>query len=129
MNKLIACIFTAGLMLDASAYVRVGSLTVEGLTTPLNIEADAPRLSWIITSDSHDVSQTSYRILVSSSPELLASGKGDIWDSGKVASDRSVLVPYSGPALKDNTRVYWTVKAYTNRGETLGLQSPNSVPV
>lgn len=118
MNKLFAIILTAGLALDASAYVRVGSLTVEGLPAPLNIESDSPRLSWIITSDNHNVSQKSYRILVASTPELLASGKGDIWDSGKVESDQSVLIPYSGPKLKDNSRVYWTVKAYTNRGET-----------
>ena len=59
-----------------------------------------------------------YRILVASSPELLAQDKGDLWDSGKVESDASVWIPYQGKRLKSNQRVYWKVRSYTNRGET-----------
>ena len=79
------------------AWVNVGSLSVEGLQNPLNVESPSPRLGWIITSSDRDVMQTSYHVLVASSPELLAEGKGDIWDSGVVRSDRSVWVPYAGP--------------------------------
>lgn len=105
--------------IGSRAAVGVGSLTVEGLKAPLNVENDAPRLSWIITAaDEHDVMQTAYQVLVASSPELLKEGKADVWDSGKVLSGASVLVPYAGPALSDNTRVWWTVRCYTTRGVT-----------
>ncbi len=96
--------------------VEVGSLTTEGQTSPLSIETQHPRLSWIITSTERDVMQTSYHILVASSPELLAADKGDLWDSGVVDSEQSVWVEYRGDELKDNTRCYWKVKVNTTRG-------------
>ena len=103
---------------SVQAGVNVGSLTVEGLPKPLNVESSSPRLGWIITSSDRDVMQTSYHILVASSPELLDSGKGDIWDSGIVRSDQSVWVPYAGQKLADNTRCYWKVKVATTRGDS-----------
>lgn len=103
---------------SVQAGVNVGSLTVEGLPKPLNVESPSPRLGWIITSSDRDVMQTSYHILVASSPELLDSGKGDIWDSGIVRSDQSVWVPYAGQKLADNTRCYWKVKVATTRGDS-----------
>ena len=103
---------------SVQAGVNVGSLTVEGLPSPLNVESSSPRLGWIIASSDRDVMQTSYHILVASSPELLDSGKGDIWDSGIVRSDQSVWVPYAGRKLADNTRCYWKVKVATTRGDS-----------
>ena len=98
--------------------VHVGNLTVEGLAAPLNVETQHPRLSWIITSDRKDVMQTTYHVLVSSSPENLAADRGDVWDSGVVSSDQSVFVPYDGPKLKSNQRLYWKVKVGTTQGES-----------
>ncbi len=104
--------------LTAGANVGVGSLRTEGLECPLNVENPSPRLSWIITSDERDVMQTAYHVLVASSPELLAEGRGDIWDSGKVSSGMSVWVPFGGGRLSDNTRCYWKVKVFTTKGES-----------
>lgn len=100
------------------AGVSVGSLTVEGQVNPLSIETQHPRLSWIITSDQRDVMQTAYHVLVASSPEKLAAGEGDLWDSGRVVSDQSVWVEYAGKELPDNTRCYWKVRVSTTRGES-----------
>lgn len=101
-----------------AAGVEVGGLTVERLARPLGVETPAPRLGWVITSDRDGVMQTAYHLLVASSPELLREGKADIWDSGRVESDKSVLVPYGGKRLAPNRRYYWTVKVYTTRGES-----------
>lgn len=103
---------------SAFAAVNVGSLTTERLERPLGIELDAPRLGWIITSDKSGVMQTAYQILVASSPERLAEGKADVWDSGRVESDESILVPYAGKPLAPNRRYFWKVKVYTTRGES-----------
>ncbi len=111
---LIALLVAAGVR----AGVSVGSLTTEGLVSPLNVETPNPRLSWIITSSDRDVMQTAYHILVASSPENLAADRGDIWDSGKISSGQSVWVPYTGPKIADNTRCYWKVKVSTTRGES-----------
>lgn len=34
------------------------------------------------------------------------------WDTGKVASDRSIHVPYGGPALESSRRYYWRVRVW-----------------
>lgn len=100
------------------AAVHVGGLRTERMERPLNIETQHPRLSWIIESDRRGVMQQAYRVLVASSPEALAAGEGDLWDSGRVESDESVLVPYDGARLASNARCYWKVKVWTSRGES-----------
>ena len=42
--------------------------------------------------------QTAYQVLVASSPEKLAADQGDLWDSGRVATDQSTQVVYAGAA-------------------------------
>ena len=84
----------------------------------MGLDTAVPRMSWRLESSQRNVMQTAYRILVASSPELLAQDKGDLWDPGKVESDASVWIPYQGKRLKSNQRVYWKVRSYTNRGET-----------
>ena len=118
MYRISTLLLALLIVTGVSAGVNVGSLTTEGLVCPLNVETPNPRLSWIITSSDRDVMQTAYHILVASSPEKLAAGQGDIWDSGKVFSDRSVWVEYTGPKLADNTRCYWKVKVSTTRGDS-----------
>ncbi len=118
MQRIAYIIVSLFFALGLRAGVKVGALTTEGQPRPLSIESQHPRLSWIITSDEHDVMQTAYHILVASSPENLAAGNGDLWDSGRVNSDASVWVPYEGKGLADNTRCYWKVKVYTTRGES-----------
>ena len=97
-------LFIAALLapLLSMAGVEVGQLEVEQFTRPLSIERAQPRLSWIISSDERDVMQTAYHVLVATDPSLLEEGKADLWDSGVVASDASIWVPYDGQKLRSN---------------------------
>ena len=120
MNKRIFIVaFFAFLFLAGSVYATIGitELRTEQLKNPLGIDVRQPRLGWRIESDEQNVMQTAYHILVASSADLLAQGKGDIWDSGKIESDASQWIAYQGKPLKRNARYYWKVKVYTNRGE------------
>lgn len=96
--------------------IKVTHLRTEQLVNPMGLDTGSPRLGWVITSDKKDVMQTAWHILVASSPELLESGEGDLWDSGKVASDQSQWVTYAGKPLHSNQRCYWKVKCYTTKG-------------
>lgn len=100
-----------------SGSVFVEGLQTEQLTNPLGIDAISPRFSWRIVSDERGVVQTTYHILVASSPEKLAQNKADIWDSGVVNSNVSQWIDYQGPRLISNKRYYWKVKINTNVGE------------
>ena len=120
MNKkiLISLLYLLILASTAHAVLRVTDLRTEQLKNPLGIDIRHPRLGWRIESDEQNVMQTAYHILVASSPELLAQGKGDCWDSGKVKTDASQWITYQGETLKRNTPYYWKVKVYTHTNET-----------
>ena len=120
MNKKIQLLLFSLLLLGAGslrAAIDVTNLRTEQLKNPLGIDTRQPRLGWRIESDEQNVMQTAYHILVASSPELLAQGKGDMWDSGKIETDASQWITYQGEPLKCNAPYYWKVKVYTNKGE------------
>jgi alpha-L-rhamnosidase len=68
--------------LPAAFAAAVTSPRCECLTDPLGIDVEKPRLSWVIESGKRGERQTAYRVLVASTPELLAKDQGDLWDSG-----------------------------------------------
>ncbi len=74
----------------------VEDLRCEYCINPLGLDTPKPRLSWILSSSRRAQRQTAYRILVASSFEAVAANRGDLWDSGKVASDQSVQIDYEG---------------------------------
>ncbi|MFD4779214.1 rhamnosidase, partial [Streptomyces sp. NPDC058427] len=102
---------------------RVTAPTVEYVRNPLGLDARHPRLSWPITSDGSDVRQSAYRLRVASSEALLS--HPDVWDSGRVASGESVLVPYAGPQLKPRTRYFWSVRVWDTNGGESGWSAPS----
>ena len=76
-------------------------LKVEHLRNPIQLDIKKPRLSWKIRSENpvtRAIEQQSYQILVASSEELLTDDKADLWNSQRVESSQSVLVPYEVPA-------------------------------
>ncbi len=81
----------------------VAQLRTESLETPIGIDQLQPRFSWQMVSDRIGAMQTAYRVVVADSPEKLASGPYH-YDSGRIASDRSLSIPYPGRALKGSTR-------------------------
>ncbi len=87
-------------------------LRCEYLIDPLGIDKTHPRLSWIDppTPDARGQYQTAYQVLVASSAEALGADDGDLWDSGKVASDRNVNVAYEGKTLAGGQACWWKVR-------------------
>ena len=71
--------------------VTVQRLKCEYEVNPIGIGACMPRLSWTIDSDRRGEKQTAYQIVVAKSPDALQGDRGDLWDSGKIASGQSVL--------------------------------------
>ena len=79
------------------------------------INKQTPVFSWEINAESgRNVYQTAYQVLVATSPGLLSEEKADIWNSGVVASPRSVGAPYGGPPLQSRQRYFWKVRVKTN---------------
>ena len=96
---------------DLFAKKRITSLKCEYIETPLGLDVQRPRLMWKVDTSDVPSRQTAYRILVSSTPELLRQGEADIWDSGKQKSDEQ-LVSYAGSTLHPHTRYWWRVEVW-----------------
>ena len=91
-------------------------LRCEYHTNPLAVNSVNPRLSWTLESDVRGQSQTAYQVLVATSIAKLAQDKGDLWDSGKVASDQSSLIVYKGQELKSRMVCYWKLRVWDKAG-------------
>jgi alpha-L-rhamnosidase len=126
------CFFTLG---SAKAFdaLHIHHLACERLINPVGIAVTKPRLSWQLSGEERGLMQTAYQVLVASSAEKLAQNEGDLWNSGKIASDQSLHVEYAGKTLQSRQHVFWKVKLWTNNGEerwsapasfTMGLLQP-----
>ena len=140
--KLIIIFFSALLASLAVLHAaEVRELRCENRENPLGVDVVKPRLSWIIKDTRQNgvvrgQKQTAYQVLAASTLEILAEGKGDLWDSGKVASDQNILVAYAGKPLVSRLRCYWKVRVWDKDGAvsawsdaatwTMGLLTPDS---
>ncbi len=90
--------------------LQVVNLGVEGRAAPLAVDVATPRFSWQLTSNQPSVQQKSYHIVVTQ-------GKSVVWDSGNIASNASVHVPYAGTSLQPEQDYQWRVSVSTNVGD------------
>jgi len=111
-------------------------LRCESLRDPVGIDVAAPRLSWKL-ADANAVrgqKQSAWEIRTASDLELLTAGNPDLWNSGLVQSSQSAHVPYGGPPLTSNQKVFWQVRVHDKDGKpspwsdparfTMGLLQP-----
>jgi alpha-L-rhamnosidase len=81
-------------------------------------------LSWRLQDDRRGARQTAYQILVASRPALLERNSGDLWDSGKVATDQCVAVRYAGSPLVSETTYCWKVRVWDKDGQSTAWSEP-----
>ena len=120
----MALMLLASITVHAAASPIVDQLRCEYLQNPLGIDAQRPRLSWILRSDVRGQKQTAYRILAASSAALLAQDKGDLWDSGMMDSDQSIQIDYAGKPLASQMRCYWKVRVWDRDGKPTSWSQP-----
>jgi alpha-L-rhamnosidase len=91
----------------------VKDLTIEHKKNPIGIDAVKPRFSWKVDGSQRNLKQSAYSIRVATDDKF--SSSGTVWQSGKILSDESVLISYSGQVLKSGQRYYWQVKIWDNK--------------
>ena len=118
MFRLCACVGACLAILGGASRahaddtLKVSDLRCEYKVNPLGIETLKPRFTWQLASDAQGAMQAAYQILVASTPENLAADKGDLWDTGKVESRDTALIPYGGTALAARARGHWKVRVW-----------------
>jgi len=92
------------------------NLHCESLCDPIGLQCARPRFSWELTAAERGAVQAAYRVLVAASPENLAAEKELLWDSGRVASEESIQVPYEGSPLASGQCAWWKVRCWNADG-------------
>jgi len=117
--KALICLFAFAAACAAAA-LQPGELRVEYRANPQGIDVAQPRFWWILTASNpraRGMRQTAYRILVASTERALRDGKGDLWDSGKVASAESTQIEYAGRTLTSGSAAFWRVRVWDRDGK------------
>ncbi|HZZ42650.1 MAG TPA: alpha-L-rhamnosidase C-terminal domain-containing protein [Tepidisphaeraceae bacterium] len=85
----------------------------------LTILTDANlRFSWIVNDPAQNAVQSAYQI------HILTADKQPLWDSGKIISDHSTSVPYSGEPLPPNQTYSWSVSTWDGNDQPSPWSDP-----
>ena len=108
---IIAFFFTS---CSSTITVTPTDLKCEYHTNPLGIDNAKPRFSWKLVeqNQTRGQKQIAFKVLVASSLDNLENNIGDLWDSGKVETDKSVNNAYQGKPLESAQQYFWKVKVW-----------------
>ena len=96
--------------------MKLYDLRTEYRENPIGLTDKAPRFSWKIESEEQNTIQTVYEINVTDE-------KGNVvWNSGKKASDQSVLISYEGEKLADEMLYKVEVSVSDNHGNVEAIE-------
>ncbi len=94
------------------------ALRCEYQVDPIGLGTREPRFFWKLHDGRSGAAQSAYRVLVASDPDRLAADEGNLWDSGKVASEENAHVVYGGTPLASRQRAFWKVQSFDAEGES-----------
>ena len=123
----------------AAPGIRPAELRCGYRTNPLGVDDERPELSWVLEFSPailRDQRQLAYQILVATRTNLLEPANADLWDSGRVESDRMSHIRYAGKPLASNQACWWSVRVWNQEDDaspwskpakwTMGLLGPNA---
>lgn len=121
---LLCLLCVAGL---SAATLTPRDLRCEYRANPEGLDTPAPRLTWTLAPSDpalRALHQQAYRILVASTEAAVRANRGDLWDSGRVASAQSVLIPYAGKPVAPGAAAYWKVQVWDQAGAVSAWSAP-----
>ncbi|MBB4152213.1 hypothetical protein GGQ80_000089 [Sphingomonas jinjuensis] len=123
----------AGLATPAIAATRAGAgiapayPRVEWRSAPVGIDTLRPRFLWevaAIDAAERGAAQTACRLIVATSRRLATTGRGDVWDSGWIESDRPGAQPAAALPLASHRDYWWAIDLRDQHGRATGLGTP-----
>ena len=122
--KNIVILFCLLISFISNGQISVAHLRCEMAENPLAVSQNQPRLSWQLVSGASNVLQTAYQIMVASSEKKLHNDEADVWDSGKVVSNKNLQLSYDGKSLKSETKYFWKVKVWNQTSKASHWSKP-----
>jgi alpha-L-rhamnosidase len=114
---------------SAFAGILPADLRCESKVSPLGLSETSPRLSWrdaATLPGERGQYQSAYQIQVASSLQVLTNNQGDLWDTGKLATNRTSQIVYAGSTLASHQVCYWHVQVWDKNGQPSGWSTPDS---
>jgi alpha-L-rhamnosidase len=90
-------------------------LRCEWQTDPIGLGTRFPRFFWQL-APGPGARQSAYELLVARDEATLARDEGDLWASGRIASDAIAHVEYRGRELRSRDRAVWKVRIHDGEG-------------
>ncbi|MEM7116012.1 MAG: family 78 glycoside hydrolase catalytic domain [Chloroflexota bacterium] len=98
------------------------------MTNPVGLDVLRPRLSWELRGgmqvEQRNAKQTSFRLIVADSLEILNTNKGNVWDSRRVTTGQSTQRIFDGQSLKSRQRYFWKVMVWDEKDSRTGWSEP-----
>ncbi|HOW85327.1 MAG TPA: family 78 glycoside hydrolase catalytic domain [Candidatus Aminicenantes bacterium] len=102
-------------------------LRCEYLAEPCGLDTPAPRFFWRVESRERGDRPTAVQVLVSSDPDLLRNGRGDLWDTGRIEPPAAGPgLEYAGGPLASCARYFWKVRWWDREGRPSPWSEPAS---
>ena len=124
ISLVLATAFPSVAFAQRGESLTVSELRCEYLTNPVAIDTREPRLNWQIESNTRGARQTAYQIIVATTAASLAANKGDLWDTGKVASNKTIQIAYQGKPLQSRQRCSWKVRVWDQNDKASSWSKP-----
>lgn len=122
---LFACVLIVPPPLGGGGPDKPGQLEVNLVGEPLAVPAgQGIWFSWATGDALAGETQRGYELRVAASPQGLDSARQALWDTGTVTG-ASPDATYTGPALSQGTRYWWTVRAIDAQGRTSQWATPS----
>ncbi|MBN1902838.1 alpha-L-rhamnosidase N-terminal domain-containing protein, partial [Candidatus Sumerlaeota bacterium] len=118
--------FPGAIISDEKPEIDVVNLTCEYRANPFGMDNPNPSLSWRISYQRRGEKQTAYHIIVAGNEESIKSGKGDMWDTGRIPSGRSLHVIYKGKPLCSGEKYWWAARVWDKNGQPSPWSAPAS---
>lgn len=111
-------------VLAADTALDVSGLQVDGMTNPMGLDSSRTYLSWKLESEQRGARQSAWQVLAASSRELLDSGEGDLWNTGKREGADQVQVRYRGQSVGSGEEVFWKVRVWDQHDQPSDWSEP-----
>lgn len=120
IKSLFIVVLFALLPADVSAQEAPSLFNLKINSTAMGTDNSEPLcFSWNINTAKRGFNQKAYQIEVSSNGKI-------VWDSGRINSAESILVPYQGIALLPATQYAWRVKIWSDKNEASAWSQPST---